>query len=264
MSKHSALNNFGRSGNPAFRNHFDNSQTGSNTSVRNPSYQNHFEANQSLSEGTMSLDGTVNKTGILLALCVGGAFFGWNAPGLALPAAIICFVIALFTIFRPKNSPYTAPAYAAIEGVALGAITMVFEAQYPGIGIQAIGLTFGILASLLFCYKSGIIKPTENFRLMIFSATMGIALLYLISIIMSFFGNSIGFIHSNGLMGIGFSLFVVGIASLNLVLDFDFIEEGSEAGLPKYMEWYGAFSLMVTLVWLYLEILRLLAKIRSR
>ena len=264
MSKHSALNNFGRSGNPAFRNHFNNSQTASNTSVRNPSYQNQFEANQSLSKGTMSLDGTVNKTGILLALCVGGAFFGWNAPVLALPAVIIGFVIALFTIFRPKNSPYTAPAYAAIEGVALGAITMVFESQYPGIGIQAIGLTFGILASLLFCYKSGIIKPTENFRLMIFSATMGIALLYLISIIMSFFGNSIGFIHSNGLMGIGFSLFVVGIASLNLVLDFDFIEEGSEVGLPKYMEWYGAFSLMVTLVWLYLEILRLLAKIRSR
>ena len=244
MSKHSALNNFGRSGNPAF--------------------QSHFNTNQNVDGATMTLEGTVNKTGILLALCVGGAFFGWNAPALALPAIIIGFVIALFTIFRPKNSPYTAPGYAAIEGVALGAITMVFESQYPGIGIQAIGLTFGILASLLFCYKSGIIKPTENFRLMIFSATMGIALLYLISFIMSFFGNSIGFIHSNGLFGIGFSLFVVGIAALNLVLDFDFIEEGSEAGLPKYMEWYGAFSLMVTLVWLYLEILRLLAKIRSR
>ena len=244
MSKHSALNNFGRSGNPAF--------------------QSHFNTNQNVVGATMTLEGTVNKTGILLALCVGGAFFGWNAPALALPAIIIGFVIALFTIFRPKNAPYTAPAYSAIEGVALGAITMVFESQYPGIGIQAIGLTFGILASLLFCYKSGIIKPTENFRLMIFSATMGIFLLYLISFIMSFFGNSIGFIHSNGLFGIGFSLFVVGIAALNLVLDFDFIEEGSEAGLPKYMEWYGAFSLMVTLVWLYLEILRLLAKIRSR
>ena len=244
MSKHSALNNFGRSGNPAF--------------------QSHFNTNQTVAGATMTLEGTVNKTGILLALCMGGAFFGWNAPALALPAILIGFVIALFTIFRPKNSPYTAPAYAAIEGVALGAITMVFEAQYPGIGIQAIGLTFGILASLLFCYKSGIIKPTENFRLMIFSATMGIFLLYLISLIMSFFGNSIGFIHSNGLFGIGFSLFVVGIAALNLVLDFDFIEEGSEVGLPKYMEWYGAFSLMVTLVWLYLEILRLLAKLRSR
>ena len=244
MSKHSALNRFGRSGNPAF--------------------SQGFGINENISGEVMTLDGTVNKTGILLALCVGGAYFGWNSPGLVMPAILIGFVIALFTIFRPKNSPYTAPAYAAIEGVALGGLTMIFEAQYPGIGIQAIGLTFGILASLLFCYKSGIIKPTENFRLMIFAGTMGIFILYLVSFIMSFFGNSIGFIHSNGLFGIGFSLFVVAIASLNLVLDFDFIEEGAEKGMPKYLEWYGAFSLMVTLIWLYLEILRLLAKIRSR
>ena len=244
MSKHSALNRFGRSGNPAF--------------------SKGFGINENISGEVMTLDGTVNKTGILLALCVGGAYFGWNSPGLVMPAILIGFVIALFTIFRPKNSPYTAPAYAAIEGVALGGITMIFEVQYPGIGIQAIGLTFGILASLLFCYKSGIIKPTENFRLMIFAGTMGIFILYLVSFIMSFFGNSIGFIHSNGLFGIGFSLFVVAIASLNLVLDFDFIEEGAEKGMPKYLEWYGAFSLMVTLIWLYLEILRLLAKIRSR
>ena len=244
MSKHSALNRFGRSGNPAF--------------------SKGFGINENISGEVMTLDGTVNKTGILLALCVGGAYFGWNSPGLVMPSILIGFVIALFTIFRPKNSPYTAPAYAAIEGVALGGITMIFEAQYPGIGIQAIGLTFGILASLLFCYKSGIIKPTENFRLMIFAGTMGIFILYLVSFIMSFFGNSIGFIHSNGLFGIGFSLFVVAIASLNLVLDFDFIEEGAEKGMPKYLEWYGAFSLMVTLIWLYLEILRLLAKIRSR
>ena len=244
MSKHSAINRFGRSGNPAF--------------------SQGFGINQSVTGEVMTLDGTVNKTGILLGLCIGGAYFGWNAPGLVLPAILIGLVIALFTIFRPKNSPYTAPAYAAIEGVALGGITMIFEAQYPGIGIQAIGLTFGILASLLFCYKSGIIKPTENFRLMIFAGTMGIFILYLVSFIMSFFGNSIGFIHSNGLFGIGFSLFVVAIASLNLVLDFDFIEEGAEKGMPKYLEWYGAFSLMVTLVWLYFEILRLLAKLRSR
>ena len=140
----------------------------------------------------------------------------------------------------------------------------MFEVQYPGIAIQAIGLTFGTLASLLFFYKSGLIKPTENFRLMIFSATFGIMILYLVSIIMSFFGPGIGFIHSNGIFGIGFSLFVVSIAALNLVLDFDFIEQGSENSLPKFMEWYGAFSLMVTLIWLYLEILRLLAKLRSR
>jgi len=244
MSKHSALNRFGRSGNPAF--------------------SKGFGINENITGEVMTLDGAVNKTGILLALCVGGAYFGWNSPGLVMPSILIGLVIALFTIFRPKNSPYTAPAYAAIEGVALGGITMIFEAQYPGIGIQAIGLTFGILASLLFCYKSGIIKPDENFRLMVFSGTMGIMILYLVNFVMSFFGNSIGFIHSNGLFGIGFSLFVVAIASLNLVLDFDFIEEGAEKGMPKYLEWYAAFSLMVTLIWLYLEILRLLAKIRSR
>ena len=169
----------------------------------------------------------------------------------------------MVTIFRsPAKAGSTAPLYSLSQGIFLGAITMVFEVQYPGIAIQAIGLTFGILASLLFCYKSGIIKPTENFRLMVFSATAGIALLYLVSFIMSFFGSGIGFLHSNGPLGIGASAFIVAIAALNLVLDFDFIEEGAEAGLPKYMEWYGAFSLMVTLVWLYMEILRLLSKLR--
>ena len=178
----------------------------------------------------------------------------------------IGMILGFVTIFRsPAKAGSTAPLYALSQGIFLGGITLFFEAQFPGIGIQAIGLTFGILASLLFCYKSGLIKPTENFKLMIFSATMGIALLYFISIIMSLFGGGgIPLIHSNGLFGIGFSLFVVSIAALNLVLDFDYIEEGAEKGMPKYMEWYGAFSLMVTLVWLYLEILRLLVKLRSR
>lgn len=246
MSKHSALNTFGRSGNPAFTRNFEN--TGALPQAER-----------------MTLDGAVNKTGILLALCFSGAFVGWNFPALTLPGLIIGTILAFVTIFRsPAKAGATAPFYAAFEGVALGGITVFAETQYPGIGIQAIGLTFGILASLLFCYKSGIIKPTENFRLMLFSATMGIFILYLVSFIMSFFGSGIGFIHSNGIFGIGFSLFVVGIAALNLVLDFDFIEEGAEQGLPKYMEWYGAFSLMVTLVWLYIEILRLLMKLRSR
>ena len=246
MSKHSALNTFGRSGNPAFTRNFDS--TGAVPQSER-----------------MTLDGAVNKTAILLSLCFGGAFIGWNMPALALPGLIIGTILAFVTIFRnPAKAGTTAPFFAGFEGIALGGITVFAEAQYPGIGIQAIGLTFGILASLLFCYKSGIIKTTENFRLMIFSATMGIALLYLVSFIMSFFGSGIGFIHSNGMFGIGFSLFVVGIAALNLVLDFDFIEEGAEQGLPKYMEWYGAFSLMVTLVWLYIEILRLLMKLRSR
>ena len=246
MSKHSALNTFGRSGNPAFTRNFENAQTFSQTE-------------------RMTLDGAVNKTAILLALCFAGAFAGWNVPALAMPGLIIGTILAFITIFRsPAKAGSTAPFYAAFEGMALGGITVFAEMQYPGIGIQAIGLTFGILASLLFCYKSGIIKPTENFRLMVFSATMGIGLLYLVSFIMSFFGSGIGFIHSNGLFGIGFSIFVVGIAALNLVLDFDFIEEGADKGLPKYMEWYGAFSLMVTLVWLYIEILRLLMKLRRR
>ena len=246
MSKHSALNTFGRSGNPAFTRNFDN--TGALPKTER-----------------MTLDGAVNKTAILLSLCFAGAFIGWNIPALAMPSLIIGTILAFVTIFRnPSKAGTTAPFYAGFEGVALGGITVFAEAQYPGIGIQAIGLTFGILASLLFCYKSGIIKPTENFRLMIFSATMGIALLYLVSFIMSFFGSGIGFIHSNGLFGIGFSLFVVGIAALNLVLDFDFIEEGAEKGAPKYMEWYGAFGLLVTLIWLYLEILRLLSKLNSR
>ena len=246
MSKHSALNTFGRSGNPAFTRNFENT-------IAIPQSER------------MTLDGAVNKTAILLSICFGGAFIGWNMPALAMPGLIIGTILAFVTIFRnPAKAGTTAPFYAGFEGIALGGITVFAEAQYPGIGIQAIGLTFGILASLLFCYKSGIIKPTENFRLMIFSATMGIAILYLVSFIMSFFGSGIGFIHSNGMFGIGFSLFVVGIAALNLVLDFDFIEEGAEQGLPKYMEWYGAFSLMVTLVWLYIEILRLLMKLRSR
>jgi uncharacterized YccA/Bax inhibitor family protein len=151
-----------------------------------------------------------------------------------------------------------------LEGLFLGGISAIFEMRYPGIVIQAVGLTFGTLAMLLLAYKSGLIKPTENFRLMIFAATGGIALLYLVSFVMNMFGSGIGFIHSNGLFGIGFSLFVVAIAALNLVLDFDFIEQSAEQGAPKYMEWYVALCLMITLVWLYLEILRLLAKLRSR
>jgi uncharacterized YccA/Bax inhibitor family protein len=223
----------------------------------------------------MTLQGTVNKTGVLLALLVLAAVYPWNLyfqtgnPALVMPfaigGAIGGFVFAIVTTFKKTWAGLTAPIYAVLQGLFLGSISAIFEAQYPGIVIQATGLTFGTLASLLMLYKLGIIKPTENFKLMIVSATMGIGVLYFISFIMNMFGSTgIGFIHSNGLFGIGFSLFVVAIAALNLVLDFDFIEQGSEQGAPAYMEWYGAFSLMVTLVWLYLEILRLLAKLRSR
>ena len=251
MSRHQALDTFGRSGNPVMGNKFEGDAQFRDMPISQK----------------MTLEGTVNKTGILLMLCFVTAAVSWNIPNpvLMFTGMGIGFIAAIITIFKPTMASSTAPVYALAQGLFLGGITVMFEAQYPGIAIQAIGLTFGTLASLLVCYKTGIIKPTENFRLMIVSATAGIALLYLVNILMTAFGggSGIGFIHSNGLMGIGFSLFVVGIAALNLVLDFDFIEQGSENGLPKHMEWFGAFSLMVTLVWLYLEILRLLAKIRS-
>lgn len=249
MSKHSALNTFGRSANPAFTRGFEGNSESLPLSER------------------MTLDGTVNKTGILLGLCFAGAAIGWNIPSLALPALIVGFILAMVTIFRSKEKARsTAPLYALAQGIALGGITLIYENQFDGIAIQAIGLTFGILASLLVCYKSGLIQPTENFKLMIFAGMGGIFILYLVSFIMSFFGSGISLLSpTNGsLMSIGLSLFIVCIASLSLVLDFDFIEDGAEKGLPKYMEWYGAFSLMVTLIWLYIEILRLLSKIRSR
>lgn len=256
MSKHNALQMFGRSGNPALN-------------------DNTFMNEGRVMGQTMTLQGTVNKTGFLLGILVLTAVYTWNLffqtgnPAAVMPiaigGAIGGFIMALVTIFKKTWSPITAPIYAALEGLFLGGISAIFEYQYPGIVIQATGLTLGTLASLLVLYKLGIIKPTENFRLMIVSATMGIGVLYLISMIMNMFGSTgIGFIHSNGLFGIGFSLFVVAIAALNLVLDFDFIEQGAEKGAPKYMEWFGAFSLMVTLIWLYLEMLRLLAKLRSR
>ena len=255
---------FGRSGNPAL-----NAETFGNAAKSSPA------GIQVMSSEAMTLEGTVNKTGILLALVVLSASWTWNMffesgnPATVMPiaigGAIVGFIFALITIFKKQWAGITAPLYAIAEGLFLGAISGIFEMQYPGIVIQAVGLTLGTLASLLFLYKTGIVKPTENFRLMITSATMGIGLLYLVSMLMNMFGSGgIGFIHSNGLFGIGFSLFVVAIAALNLVLDFDFIEQGSEMSAPKYMEWFGAFSLMVTLIWLYLEMLRLLAKLRSR
>ena len=249
MSKHSALNRFGRSANPAFTRGFENYLETLPVSER------------------MTLDGAVNKTGILLALCFSGAAIGWNIPALMFPAMIVGLILALVTIFRSKEKAgSTAPLYALSQGIFLGGVTLVYENMFDGIAIQAIGLTFGILASLLVCYKSGLIKPTENFKLMVAAGVGGIFVLYMVSFVMSFFGSGISLLSpTNGsLMSIGLSLGIVCVASCCLVLDFDFIEDGAEQGLPKYMEWYGAFSLMVTLIWLYLEILRLLSKIRSR
>ena len=269
MSKHSAINRFGRSRNPAFSKNFDQGgfRTQSSSEMNTASG---FRTTSSVVESSdiMTLDGAVNKTGILLALCFTGAAVGWNIPALALPAGILGFILALVTIFRsPTKAGTTAPFYALVQGVMLGGVSLMYENLfYEGITIQAIGLTFGILASLLVCYKSGLIKPTENFKLMVGAGIGGIFILYMVSFVMSFFGSGISLLSpTNGSwMSIGISLGIVCFASLSLVLDFDYIEEGAEKGLPKYMEWYGAFSLMVTLIWLYLEILRLLAKLNSR
>ena len=218
--------------------------------------------------GTMTIEGTVNKTAMSLLLLMATASYAWMnpSPGLMMLGFIGGFILAIVTIFKKTWAPYTVSGYALLEGLALGGVSRIFEMQYPGIASQAIFLTFGILAALLLAYKSGVIKPTENFKLGVFAATGGIFIMYLISFFMSFFGSGMSIMNPNNasMLSIGFSLFVVVIASLNLVLDFDFIEEGAERGAPKYMEWYGAFGLLVTLIWLYLEILRLLAKLYSR
>lgn len=216
----------------------------------------------------MTLNGTVNKTFMSLLLLIGAGYLTFDQinPGLLAGAGIVGFIVALITIFKRSWAPITVPLYAIVEGVMLGGVSYLYNAQYEGIVSNAIFLTLGILISLLILYKSGYIKATENFKLGIFAATGGIALVYLINFIMGFFGSSLGVLNpmNSSLMSIGFSLFVVVIAALNLVLDFDFIEKGVENGAPKHMEWFGAFGLLVTLIWLYLEILRLLAKMNSR
>ena len=222
----------------------------------------------------MTVQGTVNKTGIALVLCVISAAWTWNMyltsanPAVVMPfiwgGAIGGFIVAIVTVFKKTWAPFTVPIYALLEGLFLGALSSMFEQQFPGIVIQAVGLTFGTLFALLFAYKSGLIKATENFKLGVVAATGAVALIYMASIVLSFFGTSIPYIHESGTIGILFSLAVVVIAALNLVLDFDFIETGAERGAPKYMEWYGAFGLLVTLIWLYLEMLRLLAKLNQR
>lgn len=218
---------------------------------------------------TMTIQGTVNKTMIMLFILVATATYVWGQPPEVMQTWLMLggiggFIVAIIIIFKNPWAPALAPVYAALEGLFLGAISSLFELRFPGIVFQATILTFGTLFCLLVAYRSGLIRATENFKLGIFAATGAIGLIYLVGFVMSFFGTGIPYIHESGLVGIGFSLVVVVIAALNLVLDFDFIENGAAQGAPKYMEWYGAFGLLVTLIWLYLEILRLLAKLNSR
>jgi uncharacterized YccA/Bax inhibitor family protein len=222
----------------------------------------------------MTLNGTINKTGILLVCAMATAAWSWysfltsgnlSAAGLMVAVgAFGGFIVAMVTAFKKEWSPVTAPLYALLEGLFLGGISALVNQRQPGIAIEAVGLTFGTLFVMLFLYRTGIIKVTQKLRIGIFAATGGIALFYLLEWVLSFFGINLTTVNGASGIGILFSLFVVGIAALNLVLDFDFVEQGVTYGVPKYMEWYAAFGIMVTLVWLYLEILRLLAKMRSR
>jgi uncharacterized YccA/Bax inhibitor family protein len=219
----------------------------------------------------MTVQGAVNKSYILMACVLGGAAYAWYAlvtMGIAfypmlIASSIIGFILALVTMFMPKYAGYTAPLYGVVEGIFLGVLSTLLETMFPGIVIQAVGLTLGVFFMMLAGYQMGYIRATEQFRSGVIMATGAVFLVYLVSWILRMFGTQIPYIHDGGLIGIGFSLVVVVIASLNLILDFDNFEEGAKDQLPKYMEWYAAFGLLFTLVWLYIEILNLLAKLRG-
>ena len=223
----------------------------------------------------MTERGTLNKFFLLFLLVMGSASLTWkafydgvNVMPWMIGSAILGFITAMVVIFKKEWAAYLTPVYALFEGVFLGAISAtynnVFAKTAPGIVTQAVLLTFGVVISMYMLYRFRVIKVTDKFRSIIFMATAGIAIFYLLAIVLRIFHVDIAFIHEGSTLGIGFSLFVVAIAALNLLLDFDMIEKGVAAGAPKYMEWYGAFGLLVTIVWLYLEILRLLAKLADR
>ena len=219
----------------------------------------------------MTLMGTVHKSGLLILLVMLSASWIWaksfaQEPVMlwTLVGAIGGLVLGLVTAFKKEWAPVTSPIYALLQGLFLGGFSAIFEMKFPGIVIQAVSLTFGTLFCLLLAYRSGLIKATENFKLGVVAATGAIGLFYLVSFILGLFHVTIPGVNGNGLLSIGISVFIVIVAALNLVLDFDFIEKGAEMGVPKYMEWYAAFGLLVTLIWLYVEILRLLSKLRSR
>jgi len=219
----------------------------------------------------MTLAGVINRSILLLLLVAGTATGVWvyssSQPSVIYPMVMIGalggFVVAMVTSFKKEWSPITSPVYAVLEGLFIGGISLVMEQRFPGLVLQAVLLTFGVMFALLAAYQTRIIRPSQTFKSVIVAATFGIVIVYLISMVMQlFFHTEIPLINGSGPMGIAFSLVVVGIAALNLVLDFDFIENGVAAGAPKWMEWYAAFALTVTLVWLYIEILRLLSKLR--
>jgi uncharacterized YccA/Bax inhibitor family protein len=241
----------------------------------NPSLSERVFANQprpAVGAERMTLQGSINKAFLLLVVLLAGAFWPWSqyltsgdvsvVSGSLLVGALGGFVLGLVISFKASLAPYLAVPYAALEGLAIGGISALLERRYPGIAIQAVGLTFAVLAVMLVAYKLRIIRATEQFRAIVIGATGAIALVYLVSMVLGFFHIAVPVLNSSSPLGIIVSLVIVGVAALNLILDFDFIESGAAQGAPRYMEWYAAFGLLVTMVWLYMEILRLLSKTR--
>lgn len=216
--------------------------------------------------GTMTISGTINKTAILFFILILGAAISWYQPSppFIWGGAIGGFIVAMVTVFKKEWSPITAPIYAGLEGLFLGGISLQYASMYNGIVFNAVLLTLGTFAAMLMAYRSGLIQVTQKFRMGVIAATGGIALVYLASFVLSFFGINFGLLHGSGMMSIGFSILIVGVAALNLVLDFDMIEKGAQANAPEYYEWYTSFGLIITLVWLYIELLRLLSKLQRR
>ena len=235
--------------------------------------ENTFDGRVAVAGEAMTLQGTVNKTGVLLLCVVITAAWTWGIAHSQTPEAAVPWMIgglvgglvfALVTIFKKEWSPITSPIYALCEGLVLGGISALLERTYPGIAIQAMGLTFGVTAVMLMLYRTGILRATPKFTVGVVAATGGIFLVYIVDLVLGIFGRHVPLLNSAGPWGIGLSVVIVIIAALNLILDFDFVETGVHARAPKYMEWYGAFGIMVTLIWMYLEILRLLSKVRQR
>lgn len=214
---------------------------------------------------TMTAGGAVTKTLLLgmLMLCTAGISFLAPSPLFMWGGAIAGLVIVVIASFKPVWSPVLAPLYALAEGLFLGAVTAIFAAAYDGIVLQAVTLTIGMLFIMLFLYQARIIVVTQRLRSGIIMATVAVMVVYLASWGLSFFGIQIPYLHEGGIMGIGISVVIIGIASMNLLLDFDMFEKGEQLGAPKYMEWFAAMGLLVTLVWLYIEFLRLLSKLRD-
>jgi uncharacterized YccA/Bax inhibitor family protein len=239
-----------------------------------------FDKSQGLdaaSQGVMTVRGSMNKFGFMMIMLMAGAVYNWHLfeemkqgtmNTLMMVGIIGGLIAAIGIMFKPNWAPVLAPIYALLEGLFVGGISAIMNAafaeKYPGLVMQAVGLTFGVALSMFLLYNFRVIKATERFKSIIMMATLGIGIFYLITMVLGFFGVNVSFMRDSSMLSIGISLFVVAIAALNLILDFDMIEQSAERGAPKFMEWYGAFGLMVTIVWLYIEMLKLLSKLGSR